>query len=93
MPDHDGDGRPAAQPHIALEHAELTRTTLRVVVYEDAVRRQDLARDSPVTFTTWKEGAVATFYGRPREVLRRLRSTSRHARRSFPPPWAYWTGR
>lgn len=86
MPDCDGDGRPAAQPHIAPEPAELDGATPRLVVYEDAMSRQDLARDSPVTFTTWKEGAVAIFYGRVREVLGRLRSTCRHARRSFPPP-------
>jgi hypothetical protein len=56
------------EPHIAPVHAELDGTTLRLVVYEDAVRRQDIARDARVAFTTWKEGAVAIMYGRAREV-------------------------
>jgi hypothetical protein len=77
---------PAGQPHIASVHTELDGATPRLVVYEDTVRRKDLARDSPVTFTTWKEDVVAIFYGRAAEVLGRLRSTSRHARRPFPPP-------
>lgn len=59
---------PAAQPHIAPVHAELEGTTLRVVVYEDAVRRRDIAQNARVAFTTWKDGAVAILYGRAREV-------------------------
>jgi hypothetical protein len=73
MLDRDGDGRPAAQPDIAPDHAELNDTTLRVVVYEDAVRRQNLGKDWRVAFTTWKEGTVAIRYGRAREVPAGLR--------------------
>ena len=59
---------PAGQPHIAPVHAELAGTTLRLVVYEDAVRRRDLAKNPRVAFTTWRDGAVAICYGRAREV-------------------------
>jgi hypothetical protein len=40
---------PAGQPHIAPVHAELAGTALRLRVYENTVRRQDLAanRASP----------------------------------------------
>lgn len=58
----------AGQPHIAPVHAELRGTTLRLVVYDDAVRRRDLAANPRVAFTTWHEGAVAILYGRAREV-------------------------
>jgi hypothetical protein len=61
------------EPHIAPVHAELDGTTLRCVVYEDAVRRQDLAQNPRVAFTTWKEGAVAILYGHAREVPGSLR--------------------
>ena len=59
---------PAGQPHIAPVHAELDGTMLRTVIYEDAIRRQDLALNPRVAFTTWKEGAVAILYGEAREV-------------------------
>ena len=59
---------PNGQPHIAPVHAELDGTTLRLVVYENTVRRRDLAENSRVAFTTWKDGAVAILYGRAREV-------------------------
>jgi pyridoxamine 5'-phosphate oxidase-like protein len=61
------------QPHIAPVHAELEGTTLRCAVYEDAVRRADLARNPRVAFTTWKDGAVAILYGRAREIPGTLR--------------------
>jgi hypothetical protein len=49
-------------------------TTLRMVVYEDAVRRSDLARNPRVAITTWREdGAAAILYGRAREVPGSLR--------------------
>src|SRR5438093_10160548 len=54
------------EPHIAPVHAELDGTTLRCVVYEDAVRRADLARNPRVAFTTWKDGTGAILYGRAR---------------------------
>lgn len=59
---------PAGQPHIAPVHAEIDGTTLRLVIYEDTVRRVDLARNPRVAFTTWKDGAVAIIYGRAREI-------------------------
>ena len=60
---------PAGQPHIAPVHAELAGTTLRLAVYENAVRRQDLVANAHVAFTTWRgDGAVAILYGRAREI-------------------------
>ena len=64
---------PHAGPHIAPVHAELDGTTLRCAVYENAVRRADVARNPRVAFTTWKDGAVAILYGRAREVAGSLR--------------------
>lgn len=56
------------QPHVAPVHAELVGTTLRVAVYEDAVRRRDMARNPRVAFTTWRDGAAVIAYGRAREI-------------------------
>ncbi len=45
----------AGQPHIAPVHAQLAGTTLRLRIYEDTVRRQDLpsaGRTSPPTRTS-----------------------------------------
>ena len=64
---------PRGQPHVAPVHSELDGTTLRLVVYEDAVRRKDLRRNPRVAFTTWKDGAAAILYGRAREVPGSLR--------------------
>jgi hypothetical protein len=63
----------AGQPHIAPVHAELRGTTLRLVVYDNAVRRHDLAANPRVAFTTWHDGAVTILYGRAREVPNSLR--------------------
>ena len=65
---------PEGQPHTAPVHAELRGTTLRLVVYENTVRRRDLATNPRVAFTTWKEGAVVILYGRGREVPGSLRA-------------------
>ena len=59
---------PGGQPHTAPVHAELAGTTLRLVVYENTVRRADLRTNPRVAFTTWRDGAVAIMYGRAREV-------------------------
>jgi hypothetical protein len=59
---------PAGQPHLAPVHAELTGTMLRLVVYENTVRRQDLRANPRVAFTTWRDGAAVLLYGRAREV-------------------------
>jgi hypothetical protein len=65
---------PAGQPHIAPVHAELAGTMLRLRIYEDTVRRQDLASNPRVAFTTWRtDGAVAILYGQAREVPSSLR--------------------
>ena len=61
------------QPHLAPVHSELDGTTLRLVVYENTVRRTDLERNPRVAFTTWKDGAAAIVYGRAREVPGSLR--------------------
>jgi Pyridoxamine 5'-phosphate oxidase len=58
----------AGQPHIAPVHAELRGTTLALVVYENTVRRRDLARNPRVAFTTWRDGAAVILYGRAREI-------------------------
>jgi len=64
---------PSGQPHIAPVHSEIDGTILRVVIYENTVRRDDLRRNPRVAFTTWKDGAVAIVYGRAREVPDSLR--------------------
>ena len=60
-------------PHIAPVHSELDGTRLRVVVYENALRRADVRTNPRVAFTTWKDGAVAIVYGRAREMQDSLR--------------------
>jgi hypothetical protein len=63
-----------AEPHIAPVHAELAGTMLKLVVYEDTVRRRDIASNPRVAFTTWGgDGAVVILYGRAREVPESLR--------------------
>ena len=65
---------PAGQPHIAPVHAELAGTMLRLRIYEDTVRRPDLATNPRVAFTSWlADGAVAILYGRAHEVPGSLR--------------------
>ena len=64
---------PAGQPHVAPVHSQLDGTTLRLVVYDNAIRRADLATNPRVAFTTWKDGAAAILYGRAREVPGSLR--------------------
>jgi hypothetical protein len=64
---------PAGQPHIAPVHSQLDGTTLRLVVYENTIRRADLRKKPRVAFTTWKDGAAAILYGRAREVPGSLR--------------------
>lgn len=65
----------AGQPHMAPVHADVQGTTLRLVIYDNTVRRRDLARNPRVGFTTWKDGAVAIVYGRAREVPDSLRES------------------
>ena len=58
-----------SQPHVGPVHATLAGTTIRLVVYEDAVRLRDLRTNPRVAFTTWgADGATAIAYGRAREL-------------------------
>ena len=62
------------RPHIAPVHAALSGTTLRLVIYDNTVRRVDLARNPRVAFSTWRaDGAAAIVYGRAREIEGSLR--------------------
>ncbi|MCC6850004.1 MAG: pyridoxamine 5'-phosphate oxidase family protein [Deltaproteobacteria bacterium] len=63
------------QPHSAPVHSTLDGATLSLVIYEHTVRREDLKANPRVSFTTWKDGAVAILYGRAREVPGSLRDT------------------
>jgi hypothetical protein len=65
---------PKGQPHTAPVHAELAGTTLRLVIYENTVRRQDLRINPRVAFTTWRDGAAVIMYGRAREIPGSLQS-------------------
>jgi predicted pyridoxine 5'-phosphate oxidase superfamily flavin-nucleotide-binding protein len=66
---------PNGQPHTAPVHSTLEGTTLTLVIYDNTVRRADLRTNPRVSFTTWKDGAVAILYGRGREVPGSLRET------------------
>jgi len=48
---------------------------LRLVIYDNTVRRVDLRTNPRVSFATWKDGAAAIVYGRAREVDGSLRET------------------
>jgi hypothetical protein len=65
----------AGQPHVAPVHAEVDGTTLRLVVYENTIRRADIRTNPRVAFTTWKDGGAVILYGRAREVPGSLRDT------------------
>jgi hypothetical protein len=67
-------------PHIAPVHARLEGTRMRLVIYDNTLRRRDIAANPKVAFTTWRaDGAAAIVYGVAREVAGSLRpaSTSR----------------
>ena len=66
---------PAGQPHMAPVHADIQGTTLRLVIYDNTIRREDLKTNPRVAFTTWNDGAAAMAYGRAREVPNSLRAT------------------
>jgi len=56
-------------PHIAPVHASLDGTMLRLVIYDNTLRRRDIAANPRVAFTTWRaDGAAAIVYGLAREV-------------------------
>jgi Pyridoxamine 5'-phosphate oxidase len=62
------------RPHIAPVHATLAGATLRLVIYDNTVRRADLARNPRVGFSSWRaDGAAAIVYGKARELAGSLR--------------------
>jgi Pyridoxamine 5'-phosphate oxidase len=62
------------QPHLAPVHAQIAGTSLKLVIYDNTVRRADLARNPRVGFTTWNDqGAAVIIYGRAREVPNSIR--------------------
>lgn len=62
------------RPHIAPVHATLHGTTMRLVIYDNTVRRKDLARNPRVAFSSWRaDGAAAIAYGQAREIAGSLR--------------------
>ncbi len=64
----------SGRPHIAPVHATLSGVTLRLVIYDNTVRRADIAKNPRVSFTTWRtDGAAVIVYGRAREVEGSLR--------------------
>ena len=66
--------------HDAVGDENSDLTTVRMVVYEDAVRRADLVRNPRVALTTWRDdGAAAILYGRASEVAGSLRQAAQAA--------------
>ena len=67
-------------PHLAPVHARLDGIRLRLVIYDNTLRRRDIAANPRVAFSTWRaDGAAAIVYGVAREIAGSLRpaSTSR----------------
>jgi hypothetical protein len=63
-------------PHIAPVHAEFVAGRLRTTIYENALRRRDIAARPEVALTTWgPNGAAAIVYGIAREMPGTLRET------------------
>lgn len=63
------------QPHIAPVHASLSGRTMRLVIYDNSLRRLDIAANPRVAFTAWNaEGAAAILCGRARELAGSLRA-------------------
>src|SRR5690348_13445001 len=61
-------------PHIAPVHARLDGMRLRLVIYDNTLRRRDIAANPRVAFTTWRaDGAAAVVYGVAHEVAGSLR--------------------
>jgi predicted pyridoxine 5'-phosphate oxidase superfamily flavin-nucleotide-binding protein len=61
-------------PHIAPVHARLDGIRLHLVIYDNTLRRRDIAANPRVAFTTWRaDGAAAIVYGVAREVAGSLR--------------------
>lgn len=65
---------PAGQPHSAPVHARLKGVRLHLVIYDNTVRRRDLASNPRVSFVGWgSDGEALILYGRAREVPGSLR--------------------
>ena len=63
-----------ARPHIAPVHARLDGTRLHLLIYDNTIRRRDIASNPHVAFTTWAgDGAAAIVYGVARELPNTLR--------------------
>ena len=61
-------------PHIAPVHARIVGAQIRLVVYDNTVRRADIASNPRVAFSAWNaEGAAVIVYGRAREIPDSLR--------------------
>ena len=61
-------------PHLAPVHVRLDGIRLRLVIYDNTLRRRDIAVNPQVAFTTWRaDGAAAIVYGVAREVANSLR--------------------
>jgi hypothetical protein len=61
-------------PHIAPVHARLDGVRMHLVIYDNTLRRRDIAANPHVAFTTWRaDGAAAIVYGVAREVAGSLR--------------------
>jgi hypothetical protein len=61
-------------PHIAPVHARLDGIRLHLVIYDNTLRRRDIAANPRVAFTTWRaDGAAAIVYGAAREIAGSLR--------------------
>ena len=73
-------------PHIAPVHARLDGRRLRLVIYDNTLRRRDIAANPRVAFTTWRaDGAAAIVYGVAREIEGSLRSARASAQRKAAP--------
>ncbi|HUA35180.1 MAG TPA: pyridoxamine 5'-phosphate oxidase family protein [Candidatus Binataceae bacterium] len=65
---------PNGAPHIAPVHARIVGAQIRLVVYDNTIRRTDLATNPRVAFSAWNaEGAAVIVYGRAREIPNSLR--------------------
>ena len=61
-------------PHIAPVHARLDGSRLRLVIYDNTLRRRDIAANPRVAFTTWRaDGAAAIVYGVAHEIAGSVR--------------------
>jgi hypothetical protein len=61
-------------PHIAPVHARLDGVRMHLVIYDNTLRRRDIAANPRVAFTTWRaDGAASIVYGVAREVAGSLR--------------------